>query len=88
MDIICTTDDPIDSLEYHEKLAQDDTFATTVLPAWRPDKAMNIEKPAWTEYISALSKVSGIEIHSFDDLKKALKVRMDFFVCLTMFWAM
>ena len=40
---------------------------------------MNIEKPAWTEYISALSKVSGIEIHSFADLKKALKVRMDFF---------
>lgn len=79
VDIICTTDDPIDSLEYHEKLAQDDTFATTVLPAWRPDKAMNIEKPAWTEYISALSKVSGIEIHSFADLKKALKVRMDFF---------
>ena len=79
VDVICTTDDPVDSLEYHEKLAKDDSFKTTVLPAWRPDKAMNIEKPAWTEYIAKLAEVSGMEIHSFADLKKALKIRMDFF---------
>lgn len=40
--LICTTDDPIDTLEYHEKLAKDDTFDVKVLPAWRPDKAMNL----------------------------------------------
>ncbi|MBR1685410.1 MAG: glucuronate isomerase [Clostridia bacterium] len=79
VDVICTTDDPIDSLEYHEKLAADTSFATTVLPAWRPDKAMNIEKPTWGEYILQLAEVSGMAIRSFADLKKALHVRMDFF---------
>ena len=61
VEIICTTDDPVDSLEWHEKIAQDKSFATKVLPAWRPDKAMNIEKSTWTEYINTLSKVSGVE---------------------------
>ena len=41
--LICTTDDPVDSLEWHKKLAEDDTFEVQVLPAWRPDKAMNLE---------------------------------------------
>ncbi len=43
VDTICTTDDPVDSLEWHEKLAKDRTFEVTVLPAWRPDKAMNLD---------------------------------------------
>ena len=43
--LICTTDDPVDTLEYHQKLANDTSFPVTVLPAWRPDKAMNIEAP-------------------------------------------
>ena len=79
VEIICTTDDPVDSLEWHEKIAQDKSFATKVLPAWRPDKAMNIEKSTWTEYISTLSKVSGVEIKTFGDLKTALSKRMDYF---------
>ena len=79
VEIICTTDDPVDSLEWHEKIAQDKSFATKVLPAWRPDKAMNIEKTTWTEYISTLSKVSGVEIKTFGDLKTALSKRMDYF---------
>ena len=49
--LICTTDDPIDSLEWHKKLAADDTFDVKVLPAWRPDKAMNIEKPDYLDYL-------------------------------------
>lgn len=77
--LICTTDDPADSLEWHQKIAQDDSFDVQVLPAWRPDKAMNIEKPAFTEYLSSLSDVSGIAVHTFADLKKALASRMDFF---------
>ena len=52
--LICTTDDPIDSLEWHKKLAADDTFDVKVLPAWRPDKAMNIEKPDYLDYLEKL----------------------------------
>ena len=79
VEIVCTTDDPVDSLEYHEKLAADKPFRTNVLPAWRPDKAMNIEKPTWKAYIDQLSKVSGVAIASFSALKVALSLRMDFF---------
>ena len=53
--LICTTDDPIDSLEWHKKIAEDKTFDVKVLPAWRPDKAMNIEKPdTWINWRSSL----------------------------------
>ena len=79
VDTICTTDDPIDTLEYHEKLAADKTFPVTVLPAWRPDKAMNIEKPEYLDYLAKLEAVSGITINTFADLKKAISNRMDFF---------
>ncbi len=78
VEAICTTDDPIDTLEYHKKI-REDNFAVKVLPAWRPDKAMNIDKADYAEYISKLAKVSGVEITSFDSLVDALKVRMDFF---------
>lgn len=77
--LICTTDDPVDSLEWHKKLAEDKSFATKVLPAWRPDKAMYIEKPDYTAYIAKLAEVSGVQINSFEALKKALSLRMDFF---------
>ena len=77
--VICTTDDPVDSLEYHEKLAADNSFPVTVLPAWRPDKAMNLEKETWTDYIAQLGKAAGIEIRTFADLKKALHSRLDHF---------
>ncbi len=79
VETICTTDDPVDSLEWHEKISRDESFSTKVLPAWRPDKAMNIEKNTWTDYIQMLSKVSGTRIESFRDLKTALSKRMDFF---------
>ena len=77
--LICTTDDPIDSLEWHQQIAADDTFDVKVLPAWRPDKAMNIEKPEYLDYLAKLAKVSGIEIKTFADLKAALINRMAFF---------
>ena len=79
VETICTTDDPVDSLEWHEKLAGDKTFKTAVLPAWRPDKTMNIEKPNWLEYLKKLEEVSGVKIDSFKALKEALKLRMDHF---------
>lgn len=77
--LICTTDDPVDSLEWHEKIAADDTFDVQVLPAWRPDKALNIEKPDYADYIKTLSAVSGVSVTDFTSLKEALKNRMDYF---------
>jgi len=79
VDTICTTDDPVDSLEWHEKLAADAGFPVTVLPAWRPDKAMNLEKDTYPAYIAQLEAAAGMEIASFSDLKTALKKRLDFF---------
>ncbi len=77
--LICTTDDPVDSLEWHQKLAADKTFETAVLPAWRPDKAMNLEKPNYLDYLAELSRVSGQHIRTWADLKAALKVRLAYF---------
>ncbi len=79
VEVICTTDDPVDSLEWHKIIAEDSSFNVKVYPAWRPDKAMNIEKPEFTGYISKLAEASGAEIKSWADLKKALVNRMGFF---------
>lgn len=80
--LICTTDDPVDSLEWHKKIAEDKTFDVKVLPAWRPDKAMCVEKPDFADYIEKLSKVSNVSISSFEDLKKAMVARLDFFASM------
>ena len=80
--LICTTDDPVDSLEWHKVIADDKTFDVQVLPAWRPDKAMNLEKPEYLDYLKTLSEVSGVEVKSFKDLMKALSLRMDFFASM------
>lgn len=80
--LLCTTDDPADSLEWHAALAADESFEIQVLPAWRPDKAMNIEKPDYTDYIGKLARVSGTDIVSFAGLKDALTRRMDFFASM------
>lgn len=77
--LICTTDDPVDSLEWHKKIAADPTFEVQVLPAWRPDKAMNVEKPTFAAYMAQLSEVSGVKITDFASLKEALKKRMAYF---------
>ena len=77
--LICTTDDPVDSLEWHKMIAADETFDVQVLPAWRPDKAMNVEKPGYADYIRNLSEVSGVKITDFASLKEALKIRMAYF---------
>lgn len=79
VELICTTDDPVDSLEWHRVIKQDKSFDVTVLPAWRPDKAMNLEKADYADYIKKLSEVSGVTVRSFKDLKDALVKRMDFF---------
>ena len=77
--LLCTTDDPADTLEWHRMIAQDESFEVQVLPAWRPDKAMNLEKPDYTDYLARLSEASQVEVKDFSSLKEALKKRMDFF---------
>lgn len=77
--LICTTDDPADDLKWHKAIAEDESFDVQVLPAWRPDKAMNLEKLDYAEYMKKLSDVSGVSIQSFKDLKAALVNRMDYF---------
>ena len=79
VDVICTTDDPVDSLEWHKKI-REDNFAVKVLPTWRPDKALHIENDGFLNYLTILSSVSGVEIKDFDSLMEALKKRLDFFV--------
>ncbi len=77
--LICTTDDPTDDLRWHEMIKNDESFDVIVAPAWRPDKAMNIDKDGFIPYLKNLSKVSGIEISSFEDIKAALSLRLDYF---------
>jgi glucuronate isomerase len=74
-----TTDDPADTLEWHAKIAGGKETATKVLPSWRPDKALNIDKPDFAEYIAKLGAASGRKIASLDDLLSALKDRLLFF---------
>jgi glucuronate isomerase len=75
---VCTTDDPADSLEWHAKIkAQGLPFR--VYPAWRPDKALNIDKPGFAEYIATLGASAGVKINDWDGLLAALDSRMAHF---------
>lgn len=76
---LCTTDDPADSLEYHILLAQDDSFKCKVLPAFRPDKALAVEAPAWKTWLSDMENRAGRKIESFAVLCEVLKERIEFF---------
>ena len=80
VECVCTTDDPVDDLhnhiEYAKHKADDDPM---MIPSWRPDKAMNIEKPEFSKYVEQLAQVSGTEINKFADMVDALQKRHDFF---------
>ena len=77
--VLCTTDDPTDSLEHHKKI-KEDGFEIKVLPAFRPDKAMNVDDvDTFNAYVNKLQDVSNILIASWDDYLTALKSRHDFF---------
>ena len=80
--VVCTTDDPIDTLEYHQKI-KDDGFEIRVLPTFRPDKAMEVSNAeTFNSYIEKLERVSNISIFVFADFLEALKSRHDFFASL------
>ena len=78
VEIACTTDDPADDLLQHAEIAKS-SLKTRVLPAYRPDKAMRINKPDFIEYLSKLGRVSGITISSFSSMIEALANRVSFF---------
>lgn len=76
---ICTTDEPADDLHYHELIAADPTMEIKVLPAFRPDKAVNIEKAAFAPYIEKLAEAVGRELNTAEDVAVALVERIDYF---------
>ncbi len=78
--MVGTTDDPVDTLEWHEKLAADPTMETKVCPSFRPDKAVNIHKETFVPYIHQLEAVVGREFKCINCVKKALTERIEFFV--------
>ncbi len=82
VEVVCTTDDPADSLEHHRHL-QTHPIGTQVYPAWRPDKVLAIEDPAsYRAYMEKLGEAAGMEIRSYADLLEALRKRHDYFASL------
>ncbi len=80
VEIVCTTDDPLDDLKYHRQIREEGYNNVKVYPAWRPDKAMAIDKPGdFNDYVNKLAEISNVEIKSFNDLLDALLKRHDFF---------
>ena len=82
VETLCTTDDPIDTLEYHKIIAEDKDFTTKVLPAWRPDKGLKINLGGYKAYIDALAKSAETEIKDIKSLKEAYVKRLDYFESL------
>jgi glucuronate isomerase len=82
VEVVCTTDDPLDTLEYHQQLANEGTFEIQMRPAFRPDKFILIGNSNFTTYLQKLGAIVGFEINRYDDLTKALRLRADFFASL------
>jgi len=79
VEVVCTTDDPIDSLEYHQQIKKDN-FEIKVLPTWRPDKVMMVDDPiSYNQYLDKLETVASQPINSYADLLLALKIRQQYF---------
>ena len=79
--LVCTTDDPVDSLEHHMTIKNDDNFDIQVLPTWRPDKGMAVESSGeFNQWLDALSQRSDIHIENFDSYMQALEKQHDFFI--------
>jgi glucuronate isomerase len=77
--IVCTTDDPVDSLEHHKKI-KESNLGVTIIPAWRPDKLLLADEPEkFNHYVNTLSKIAGSDINSYTQLLEALDKRHEFF---------
>lgn len=79
VETVCTTDDPVDTLQWHVQVAQQGTCPTRMLPTWRPDAGMNIDVKTWPAYIAQLEQVSGVAISNLTTLTTALQKRHDWF---------
>ncbi len=77
-EFVCTTEDPIDTLEFHQQLIKSD-FEVKVGTAFRPDKAILISNDGYNDYVDSLGQVAGISINTYSDLCTALRNRIDFF---------
>ena len=77
--MVGTTDDPTSSLEWHRRLAEDESISTVVTPSFRPDKALNIEKPGWRDFLAELGRSANVEVKDLDSLEEALERRMEDF---------
>ncbi|MFA5815984.1 MAG: glucuronate isomerase [Bacteroidales bacterium] len=79
VEVVCTTDDPLDSLDYHRQIAESG-WKVKVLPTWRPDKILALDQPeSWNRYVDTLSEITGISINHYNDLLDALRIRHDYF---------
>ena len=77
--VVCTTDDPIDTLEFHKQLLEEGDFPVKVVPGFRPDKALEINRDDFTNYVSKLQDISDVTIESYEDYLNALKSRVEYF---------
>ncbi|MCB0639695.1 MAG: glucuronate isomerase [Lewinella sp.] len=78
VELVCSTDDPVDDLHFHQQV-KDEGMDIRMLPAFRPDKAILIEADGFTGYLQKLGEVAGLEIKSLADLMQALSDRIDYF---------
>ncbi len=76
---LCTTDDPLDTLEYHQQLRNEPNFNIEVLPTFRPDGALNVDLASFMDWLQKLGAITGISINTFACFIEALKVRVDYF---------
>ena len=79
VEVICTTDDIVDDLLWHKKIAEEKSFKTKVIPSFRTDNLLLVRRAGYSDYINKLSEVSGVKIDNLDTLKKAVSARLDFF---------
>ncbi|MCE5343507.1 MAG: glucuronate isomerase [Eubacteriales bacterium] len=77
--VLCTTDDPVDSLADHERIAADPDCQVKVLPAFRPDNVVECENPGFAAYLGRLSAVAGVPVRTVDDVLCALDNRVQYF---------
>ena len=78
--LLCTTDDPVDSLEHHRVAAEAKDFSVRMLPTWRPDKAMAVDRsPAFNVWVGNLEAAADVSISNYDDFLEALRHRHDYF---------
>ena len=71
--VICTTDDPTDDLQYHEQIAKQSDFPVKVLPTFRPDKGLEINKDTFVPFVKRLEKVTNKSLSSYEEYIQALK---------------